>query len=159
MLEEEEGIPAELQVRASLIRQAMDPRWANFEQANYTRDMNRLNDSIIVAEREEAADEKKLRGHALTTTDLLWIKHTNTGHALAPGYMPLPPGDMAELVAGMRNAYQADLAYNAARQKQEHELIMSEIKYERNEAMKGINKLIMSEIKYERNEAMKGINK
>ncbi|KAF5827689.1 hypothetical protein DUNSADRAFT_245 [Dunaliella salina] len=71
-------------------------------------------------EREAAKEEEVRRGREKAATQLLWVKHTNTSHDLAPGYMPLSSMTMARLVAEMRAVYRAAAMEQVAAARKDH---------------------------------------
>ena len=50
----------------------------------------------------------------------MFIKHTGTGHALAPGYLPLTAPEMGTLVAAMEGVYLAEASGRVAAARLDH---------------------------------------
>lgn len=71
-------------------------------QAELLRYQSRLHNAFVAARCAEQEYAAAARVHASTAQPReVWIKHTATGHVTAPGYMPLSPAEMGDIVAEM----------------------------------------------------------
>ncbi|GAX73934.1 hypothetical protein CEUSTIGMA_g1384.t1 [Chlamydomonas eustigma] len=109
----------------------------NAHQASMIRHQRRLHEAFIAAQREEVHYKKTMQAHiqsgaSLDATHDVWVKHHDTSHIFAPGYIPLTAAQMSEIVAAMTQVYMEAAAEKAHKAKEEHSEVMREIKEEKN---------------------------
>jgi hypothetical protein len=84
-----------------------------------------LHEAFIAAQREEMQYKKTVQAHiqsgaALDSTHDVWVKHHDTSHMLAPGYIPLSAAQMSEIVEAMTQVYLEAAAEKAHKAREEH---------------------------------------
>ncbi len=96
--------------------------------ASLLRHQSHMHEMFIAVQRAELQYERTSLAHyvsgASSLTHDVWVKHTDTGHLLAPGYVPLTTLEMTELVEAMQQVYRSAAAEKVATLKNDHRFVL-----------------------------------